>query len=331
MAMREFVASLIEGLLSDKSLKLTEDNIRFYDAGTCAENDASMDIYVKWENAKQYNCDSNVVRSSILIIQWPMRFGAEYISFPMGNLYRDSRKHGVDVVLANISSILKKHMVNADLADRLREQIKNLDAIRDKLVLRPFNYDDNDKILSNAVYRRVGDIAIVLYARFEMGEAQKWGLMISKDMVQDWGENEDELLDKAMENTMKLQPPILNRFCGISSMPWNQIRFMEDTVVCDFSSYLTPTLSTDHETNGAIAAFYPGVLDRLCEMIGQDFYLVFTSIHEVHVYAANGLVTVDNMRKSLAGTNKHANRREAILSRQVYRYDGKAKKLTVAD
>ena len=78
MAVQNFVIELIEELLGDKELALTEQDIRFYDKGTTAEADATLDDHIRWRNARYLNEDSNIIRSSILIIQLPFENGTEY-------------------------------------------------------------------------------------------------------------------------------------------------------------------------------------------------------------------------------------------------------------
>ena len=43
-------------------------------------------------------------------------------------------------------------------------------------------------------------------------------------------------------------------------------------------------LSTSRKTNGAVAVFLPGVAERLAYLLDSDFYMVFTSIHEVMIH-----------------------------------------------
>ena len=46
MAVRDFAVGLIEELLKDNELALTEENIRFYDKGTTAETDENLDDHI---------------------------------------------------------------------------------------------------------------------------------------------------------------------------------------------------------------------------------------------------------------------------------------------
>lgn len=131
---------------------------------------------------------------------------------------------------------------------------------------------------------------------------------------------------------MRLQSPILYDLaaalkCGSSLQ---HIRFMENkSVSFDLDGPIPPTLSTEQEINGAIAAFYPGVLERLSQMAGGDIYVVFTSISDVHIHPVNGWAKLSSMRKSLADTNRDLNQHGELLTRQIYRYSGDTKELTV--
>ena len=47
MAVHDFVIELMEELLTDKDLRLTEQDIRFYDKGTTAEADKTLDSHIE--------------------------------------------------------------------------------------------------------------------------------------------------------------------------------------------------------------------------------------------------------------------------------------------
>ena len=61
----------------------------------------------RWRNARYYNEDSNVVRSSLLIVQLPVGQSAEYINFHVVELYRIYRKDGMNGVLAIVQRNIK--------------------------------------------------------------------------------------------------------------------------------------------------------------------------------------------------------------------------------
>ena len=48
-------------------------------------------------------------------------------------------------------------------------------------------------------------------------------------------------------------------------------------------------LSTNAEEYGAVSVFYPGVLQRLAQLMASDLYIVFTSRNEGVIYSVSGL------------------------------------------
>lgn len=334
MAVRDFAIELIEELLNDKELALTEENIRFYDKGTTAETDETLDDHIRWRNARYFNEDSNVVRSSLLIVQLPVGESAEYINFHVGELYRIYRKDGMSKILPIVKRDIRDIKASAAKSLALLNQFEDYEAIKEQLIIRPLNYDDNEKALVKTIYRRVGDMALVLYislGNIDQGNVNNiLSAMVPRDTFQGWGLDEKEVFDQALENTMRLQPPVFLDIASSlgSTLKLKHILFMDDeTIKIDFDSPIAPTLSTEQEVNGAIAAFYPGVLERLHRMIGGDFYLVLTSICEVHIHPVNGWFKVSTMRNILEDTNRGMNKQGELLTRQIYRYSGEKNEL----
>ena len=339
MTADNFVIDLIEGLLADSELGLTEQNVRFYDKGVVpGEGDAALADHISWKNARYLNEDSSTVLSSTLTVQLPIgkEGHTEYISFSMEELSQTYRKGGMDGVLSAVVTSLKECKINAEKTAGALEHFAEYEEIKNRLILRPLNYDDNEQILKHGIYRRVGDMALVLYISLGGGKqgssANVMSTMVSRELFLLWGvgEDEEEVLNWAMDNTMRLQPPV---FCVISlpAMKIQHIPFMDgaEEIEVDFDIPMAPVLSTEQEINGAIAAFYPGVLERLHQMVGEDFYLVFTSIYDVHIHPISGKVRVETMRDCLSGMNKEINKREELLSRRIYRYNTENRDLVV--
>lgn len=163
MARQNFVLDLMENLLRDEELCLREEDLRFYDKGTTEETDEAMDDHFRWRNARYYNEDSNEVRSSLLTIQLPVGESAEYINFHVGELYRIYRKDGMEGVVPIVKGDITDLKASAPASLSLLNQFGDYEGIREHLIIRPLNYDDNEKVLDRGVYRRVGDMALVLY------------------------------------------------------------------------------------------------------------------------------------------------------------------------
>lgn len=80
-----------------------------------------------------------------------------------------------------------------------------------------------------------------------------------------------------------------------------------------------PVVTTTKKLNGAMAMFYPGVKEKLAELFGDSYYVVFTSIHEARIHC-KGTVSVERMRWSLQEVNRTFPEDEK-LTEKIYFYD----------
>lgn len=78
-------------------------------------------------------------------------------------------------------------------------------------------------------------------------------------------------------------------------------------------------LSTARRTNGAIAIFLPGVARRLAELLEGDYFIVFTSIHEVMIHSVERVYPED-LENVLRQTLQVATPKEDYLTSKIYRY-----------
>lgn len=86
-------------------------------------------------------------------------------------------------------------------------------------------------------------------------------------------------------------------------------------------------LSTSKKTNGAVAVFLPGVAERLAALLESDFYMVFTSIHEVMIHNDRN-VEPEDLKEVLQETIKSATPKEDYLTSRIYHYSRATHKFT---
>lgn len=61
--------------------------------------------------------------------------------------------------------------------------------------------------LKNAIFRSVGDIALVLYARMGELDGCSTSIKIKKHMLQKWEQDEQSVFNEALLNTYFISPP----------------------------------------------------------------------------------------------------------------------------
>ena len=212
--------------------------------------------------------------------------------------------------------------VDPDELNDVARQINDYEQIRSRLFIRAINYDKDKDQLEHCVYRRTGDIAQTLYVRAgARGDTVTSG-KIPKSMIERWGRKEAEVFDAALLNTFFMTPPRLYKWEEMLSDPSykgeNFMGMMKTGVLSKGPE--GNCISTTEQTNGAVAAFMPGVLPRIADLLESDLYLAFTSIHEVMVHSADS-VSPDQIRKVLESTIDECTDDEEFLSKNVFFYD----------
>lgn len=197
----------------------------------------------------------------------------------------------------------------------------NYEKVKEDLFIRLINRDRHKKELKKAVYRTLGDIAMVLYLK--VGEVDNCitSMKVRQEYLEIWGMDKDKVFEAALQNTFQISPPRIYY--------WEKLIYDSDYQGEDFMGEdsefklrrdaVGNCLSTTRRTNGAVAVFLPGVAERLAGMIGQDFYLVFTSIHEVMIHNVN-FAEPERLEEILQQTVDEATPEEDYLTSSIYRY-----------
>lgn len=205
------------------------------------------------------------------------------------------------------------------------EKSKNLedyDLVKGDLFIRLLNVVKYRDELQNAIFRTVGDIALVLYARMGELEGCSTSIKIKKHMLQKWHRDEQTIFNDALLNTYFISPPRI--YC------WEKLLYNLNYEGENFMNLLFDKplkkdvigncLSTSIRTNGAVAVFLPGVAQRLANLLDGGFYMVFTSIHEVMIHSEDS-ADPRKLKEVLAQTVEDTTPEEDFLTYYIYHFD----------
>ena len=90
------------------------------------------------------------------------------------------------------------------------ERTKNLndyEKIKGDLFIRPLNRKLYEKELSKAVYKVIGEIALVLYMQVGKAENRIASMKIRRENLNEWGLSTETVFDTALLNTYFISPP----------------------------------------------------------------------------------------------------------------------------
>lgn len=200
--------------------------------------------------------------------------------------------------------------------------LEDYDKIKEDLFIRLLNIEKNQVELEDCIYRTIGDIALVLYARMGELNGSSASIKIKRHMLEKWEQEPKQVFEEALLNTYFISPPRI--YC------WEKLIFDPDyagenfmNLLCDYKlkkDVLGNCLSTTIRTNGAVAIFLPGVAERIGQLMGGGFYMVFTSIHEVMIHNEKS-ADPEELKKVLEDTVNEMTPPEDFLTYQIYHYD----------
>lgn len=215
---------------------------------------------------------------------------------------------------------------NYNIYDKTKTLI-DYDTAKSRLFVRLLNCDRNSDILKNVVHKTLGDIALTVCAIVDNRE-NLISTKILKSMVEKWRKTETDIFNEALENTYRATPPRIYKWEGVlCDESYAGESFMNDEDVCDLDkSFSRNILSTTRKTNGAVAVFLPGVAEKISELLDSDFYMVFTSIHEVMIHSTGSGVDLKDLKLVLQDTLREATPSSDYLTEKIYKYNRRTHK-----
>ena len=236
----------------------------------------------------------------------------------------------------SISEVLKQIAADYMSAEKQTEKLEHLfnfewEHVKDLIGFQLMNQKLNKMMLSNSVYTPVVDLAKVYQIIIPFDEQCLGSTPVTKEIMASWNVSMEELEHKANENMMKRFPAklvnmrerILENMIGI---PTRNL-LAEGMTKISGDVYI---LTNQDGPQGASAMLYPGTLEQIRNMLGNDFYIVPDSTEEVIVIPKKRDVNAVDLQSILKGTNSFVPEIE-FLSDRVYEYNDNTKTIGIAN
>lgn len=177
-------------------------------------------------------------------------------------------------------------------------------------------------MLADSPHREFQDLAITYRILVSRNDAGMMSTRINSSLAARYNLTEPDLYAIAYENTERLFPSVV--------CPMNDIlrELMPDEVPEDNNLYV---VTNNQQISGATAVLYGENLQQIADTYGCDLYVIPSSIHEMLVLPETDTSAgfVDQLAEIVCEVNKTAVKESDRLSNQVYKYDNKARELSI--
>ena len=322
MTYEEFKSELFRIIMQQEEVK--GKKVMLLEKGFTTRDQQMLDM-IRYINRINFGKEDDIVRADYIHVMWGEGNIRSMMHWSIREYFSKFRKEGWEGILPEL---LIKIQNAGHSMDWLHMEHGGYELCKDRLIIRPINYENNKYELENCIYKRYGEVALTLYGVVSDEEDDYVTMKITKNLIEEWNLPEAKIFQNALQNTNVMMPPRMYYCSDLKRKhDWNEGIFMEeaqDTAVfhVDLDNELEGTLgyrlSTTKNINGAVALFYPGVQERLAEMMGGDYLVGFTSIHEAIIHPAK-CQNPQNMKESIRDIND-VFPKEEMLTNAVYRY-----------
>lgn len=196
----------------------------------------------------------------------------------------------------------------------------DLKGIRDRIFMRLVNYEKNKEMLQDCPYELFNDLAITYRYLVKQNHEGIASAVINFDELKRIGIIEKELKELAYKNTKLLFPP--------------KVDFLNQ-ILQDMTGRALPegiplyVLTNEQFINGATSIVYDEVMKQAAELIGGDFYILPSSVHEVLLLPVDCGDDEKYLSELVREVNSSVLQEMDYLSDNVYKYSIKTNSISV--
>ena len=210
-----------------------------------------------------------------------------------------------------------------------------MEHFKDNVILCLINTEQNRELLEDVPHREFHDLSVIYRWVVESVPDGIGSVIVSDNTAERAGMTEEELFRCAVENTRRMHPVTVtcmgNLFGGIPEGIDIPPEAREEMEMAARTAGKMWIISNSVGINGATSMLYEENLHQLAEKLGDDLFILPSSIHEViAVPAEMAEKNLTNLLRMVGEVNMGSVKLEERLSNSVYLYDRNARKVILA-
>lgn len=204
---------------------------------------------------------------------------------------------------------------------------------KDNIVFQLVNTEQNQVMLRDTPNRPFQDLSIIYRWIVNTDVEGIQSTVIHNSLAERLGISEEQMFQLAVENTRRMFPPTVKSMNDVirdmfmkDGMPAEIADMMIGEMPADQTMWV---ISNDRGINGAISMLYEDKLHGLAENLGNDLYIMPSSLHEV-IAVSTSMGDPNELAQMVAEINMDQVALDERLSNQVYHYNKDLRRLSLA-
>lgn len=194
--------------------------------------------------------------------------------------------------------------------------------VKNRLAIKLINREYNEELLEDIPHKVFLDLAIVCMVEVDMYGGNTGSVLVHNNHICMWGVQEEQILKDAMLSSFEKDNVQIIEMEKLIKDIYEKVSDKEDE---DIEKYVDSSsgmyvVSNEKQLFGAATIVYPQVRARIADIMGGDYIILPSSIHELIVIPSQIGGRVDDLNNMINEVNATMVRRDEILSDHAYLY-----------
>lgn len=201
------------------------------------------------------------------------------------------------------------------------DNVQDYERVKKNVVYKLIHAKANERLLEEVPHMSYLDLAIVFYVLLDVNRAGTASILITNDIVKMWDVDCKKLYAEAQKNTKILLPA---EFQTMKAVIGELLGEKVDDSEEEDCMYV---LSNDIRSFGAACILYENVLEEIGNQIGENFYVLPSSVHEVIIVPESKSPNRIDLEDMITEINETQVEEEEVLSDCAYYFSRKENRL----
>lgn len=244
----------------------------------------------------------------------------------------------MDSIMEQIASIRTEHEMDQDFDI---SKITNFENVQDKIIPRIIGMEENEELLSNRPHAVMDDLAVIYAVDLGSNDNGAMSVPITNHLMENWNVSQETLHEAALTNMGELTPSTfktMNEIMKEMMLPdmveqmggdREAAEAMIEAMIPDEERMYV--LTNEQKLNGAAAILDDKMMDQIREKVGDEFFILPSSTHEVLIVPAEAGIELEALESMVQEVNATQVAPQDRLSDHVYQYDAETREVFRAD